>query len=158
MLCNPCVVKGQTQLPHNPSPFLTPLPLTKGKAPGPARSPHSTHPRSPGTWVCAGRKWCFRTYFVRHPVSSPVPGLKAMFTFDTGGKTFPRCPIRLRLLWQNIIREMASAANTYFSEFWRVGSPRPGARVVGSQVRALCLLSSSGQHSGRKSSSVFLFF
>lgn len=70
----------------------------RGSRPAGELSPQSTHPTYPDVRSLLGGDGNFEHIVLLYLVNVPVHGLKRMFTFDTGGKTFPRCISQFGLL------------------------------------------------------------
>lgn len=70
----------------------------QGSRPAGALSPQSTHPTYPDVRSLLGGDGNFEHIVLLYLVNFPVHGLKRMFTFDTGGKTFPHCISQFGLL------------------------------------------------------------
>lgn len=107
------MVSGANLLPNHPSTFLAYLPEASGRR------------MAEGLWACGGTEppgytpkvssmrsllggdGNFEHVLLLYLVSFPVHDLKRMFTFDPGGKTFPRCLSQVGLLELNPIDWMA---------------------------------------------------
>lgn len=107
------MVSGAKLLPNHPSTFLSYLPEASGRrmaeglrACGGTEPPGYT-PKVSSRRSLLGGDCNFEHVLLLHLVSFPVHGLKRMFTFDPGGKTFPRCLSQVGLLELNPIDWMA---------------------------------------------------